>query len=174
MLGSSIHDEHGGTHMNGWYPLARQLACRHDRRWRDSHCSRRSWFYHLQEHKNRYAHLQQSREPETNLSDDFIEWFNGNERAAMQQGWMVVETMSDNHAPYEIQRVDDAAGVGWEYGITIPQLASDREAVMAMRAAYGRGEYHAYLAREIIRRYSLQEFVDQHMARWFMSQPLKI
>ena len=110
----------------------------------------------------------------TNPSDDFIEWRSGNERAAMQQGWWIVETMSDDHAPYEIQRVDDAEGVGFEYGIDIPQLDGDREAVMAMRAAYGRGEYHAYLAREIIRRYSTQEFTDQHMARWFMPQPLKI
>lgn len=88
---------------------------------------------------------------------------------------MISKTHGDGgHAPYEIQRVDNAAEMSSQMGFDIPRLDTDHEAVLAMRAAYGRGEYHAYLAREIIRRHSIQEFVNWQMARWTMYQPIKI
>ena len=157
--------------MRGRYPLRQQLALRHARLWRHDLRSQKSRFCHLQAHQFQFSHLRQW-EP---VHDYWTEWHGANEQAALGQGWLISQTSGDDgHAPYEIQRVDNAAETAALMGIDIPQLDTDREAVLAMRAAYGRGEYHAYLAREIILRHSTQEFVDWHMARWTMYQPIRI
>jgi hypothetical protein len=122
--------------MREWYPLRQQLSLRHARLWRHDLRSQKSRFCHLQAHQFQFSHLHQW-EP---VHDYWDEWHGANEQAALGQGWLISQTSGDDgHAPYEIQRVDNA-----------------------------------YLAREIILRYSTQEFVDWHMARWTMYQPIRI
>lgn len=93
-------------------------------------------------------------------------WTREHTLAAARQGWCISEVRSADHAPWEIQRLDDAHSASEDYGVTVPQLVSDDEAVQVLRAAYGRGEPHAVLAYELLRENSLQEFAYWRMENW--------
>ena len=103
---------------------------------------------------------------------DIHDW-NGTYRLqAAIQGWCISEVGEYNgHSPFEIQRIDDAEGVSLDWGVTIPQLSGDDEAVAAMRRAYEAGEDHAILAHHIIRNTSVGEFRHWNMDQWRVRQP---
>lgn len=93
-------------------------------------------------------------------------WTREHTLAAARQGWCISEVRSDDHAPWEIQRLDDAESASEDYGVQVPQLASDDEAVQVLRGAWRRGEPHAVLAYQLLRENSPQEFTYWRMEDW--------
>jgi len=94
------------------------------------------------------------------------QWTREHNLAAVRQGWCLSEVLCGDHAPWEIQRLDDAHSASGDYGVPVPQLDGDDDAVAAMRAAYERGEPHAVLAYQLIRDHSQQEFQHWKMGDW--------
>lgn len=93
-------------------------------------------------------------------------WRREHTLVAASQGWCISEVRSDDHAPWEIQRLDDAESASEDYGVQVPQLASDDEAVQVLREAWQRGEPHAVLAYQLLRENSPQEFAYWQMEAW--------
>jgi hypothetical protein len=94
-------------------------------------------------------------------------WTREHTLAAVRQGWCISEVLcGDNHAPWEVQRLDDAESASEDYGVKVPQLASDDEAVQVLREAWQRGEPHAVLAYQLLRENSPQEFAYWRMEVW--------
>ncbi len=94
------------------------------------------------------------------------EWTRDHTLAAGRQGWCISRVDHEGHAPWEIQRLDDAELVSEDWGIPIPQLDDDYDAAMAMRAAFDRGEPHAVLAYQLIKEFSPMEFTHWDMESW--------
>lgn len=86
--------------------------------------------------------------------------------AAGRQGWCIAGVRNDDHAPWEIQRLDSAEEVSKDWGIEVPQLASDDHAVQVLKESYARGEPHAVLAYQLLRDNSPQEFAHWRMEAW--------
>ena len=93
-------------------------------------------------------------------------WRREHTLAAARQGWCISQCMSNQHAPWEVQRLDDAESASEDYGVQVPQLASDDEAVQVLREAWQRGEPHAVLAYQLLRENSPQEFAYWRMEEW--------
>lgn len=94
-------------------------------------------------------------------------WTKEHNLAAVRQGWCISEVLcGDDHAPWEIQRLDDAHSATADYGVPVPQLDDDDAAVAAMRLAYERNEPHAVLAYQLIHDHSRQEFDLWDMGSW--------
>lgn len=100
------------------------------------------------------------------MSPSIADWKPEHMLAAAQQGWCISEVRNDDHAPWEIQRWDDAGSASEDLGVEVPQLFSDDHAVEVLRAAYDRGEPHAVLAVGILRECSPQEFSYWRMGEW--------
>lgn len=89
--------------------------------------------------------------------------------AAARQGWCISQVDHEGHAPWEVQRLDDAEGVDRDWGISVPQLADDDAAVAAMKAAFDRGEPHAVAAYAFLLANSEEEFEQWGMQHWCCS-----
>ena len=95
------------------------------------------------------------------------DWHQHHVLAAGAQGWCLSEVALPNTAHYlEIQRLDDAEGVGRDWGITVPQLDDDAAAVAALRAAWLAWQEHALLAYHILKHHSPSEFLYWGMGEW--------
>ena len=78
-----------------------------------------------------------------------------------------LETDSSNdHAPLEIQRLDDAESFSKELGVFVPQLNGDGDAVVRFREAFRNDEPHAVLAYQLLRENSPKEFDHWRMKDW--------
>jgi len=88
---------------------------------------------------------------------DHDDWISIYRNAAARQGWCISET-DDTVDQLQIQRLTDAGNTGAAWNVEIPQLESDDDAVLAMKAAFFRSEDHAILAWNIIRNTCHQEF----------------
>lgn len=98
---------------------------------------------------------------------DMADWEMIHANAAAQEGWCLSEVDLDT-TPHcvEIQRIDDAEMTSVNWGMPIPQLEDDDQAVQAMHAAWKRGESHAELAYEILKSCSPHEFEFWGMNAW--------
>ena len=95
------------------------------------------------------------------------DWSMSHATAAAAQGWCMSEVGLPTTAHYvEIQRIDDADITSTSWGIQIPQLEDDAQAVQALQAAWQRAEPHAELAYQILKMHSPSEFEFWHMANW--------
>lgn len=93
-------------------------------------------------------------------------WTKEHTLAAARQGWCLSEVRCNGHAPWELQRWDDAESVSRDYGIPVPQLDGDENAVRVLKAAWDRNEPHAVLAHELLRVESPEEFELWGMEFW--------
>jgi hypothetical protein len=101
------------------------------------------------------------------VQDNTHDWCVQHANAAATQGWCLSEVDANNTThSMEIQRIDDAETTGVHWGIQIPQLDDDDQAVQAMQAAWKRGEPHAELAYEILKKFSPSEFEFWGMIDW--------
>lgn len=95
------------------------------------------------------------------------DWLMQHANAAAAQGWCLSEVaLSTTPHCVEIQRIDDAASTGVNWGMEIPQLVDDDQAVQNMHDAWLRGEPHAELAYQILRSCSPSEFQFWGMQTW--------
>lgn len=98
---------------------------------------------------------------------DMDDWQMAHANAAAAQGWCLSEVGIKRTPHYvEIQRIDDADTTSVHWGMPIPQLESDQHAVQVMHDAWLRGEEHALLAYQILKRDSPSEFHFWHMHTW--------
>ena len=95
------------------------------------------------------------------------DWHTQHVNAAAQEGWCLSEVaLSTTPHCVEIQRIDDAEITGVNWGMPIPQLTDDEQAVHVMQAAWKRGEPHAELAYQILKSCSPSEFEFWGMSAW--------
>lgn len=98
---------------------------------------------------------------------DMDDWLMQHANAAAAQGWCLSEVGLKRTPHYvEIQRIDDAETTSMNWGIQIPQLEDDAQAVNIMQAAWQRGEHHAVLAYDILKNESPSEFEFWGMVNW--------
>lgn len=95
------------------------------------------------------------------------DWTQRHINAAGAQGWCLCEVGIPRTGHYlELQYINNAATVGSEWGIPIPQLAHDLDAVETMQASWLAGEDHAQLAYQLLKLHSPSEFEYWKMHTW--------
>jgi hypothetical protein len=98
---------------------------------------------------------------------DMDDWCMQHANSAAQEGWCLSEVgLSTTPHSVEIQRIDDADTTSVNWGIQIPQLVDDDQAVQVLHAAWQQGEPHAELAYQILRSCSPSEFQFWGMNAW--------
>jgi hypothetical protein len=85
---------------------------------------------------------------------------------ALQQGWCLSELDVAGNGRIQVQKVDDPERTSLEYGVPVPELWDDADAVNQLKAAYVRGEDHALAAYRILQLNSPMEFQHWQMMSW--------
>jgi hypothetical protein len=95
------------------------------------------------------------------------DWEHRHIHAAGAQGWCLSEVgvPRSGHC-LELQYINDAVSVSEEWGIFIPQLGHDLDAVEIMHASWLAGEDHAQLAYQLLKIHSPREFEYWRMHMW--------
>lgn len=95
------------------------------------------------------------------------DWQERHADQAAAQGWCLSEVgLSGTAHCVEIQRIDDAECTSISWGIQIPQLLNDEQAVQAMHTAWMKNEEYALQAYQILKTHSPSEFHLWDMAAW--------